>query len=65
MAFALSLGNPVIAQGDYTSFNWKFEEANKRMDEKFFDQSAELWLELVESNPDNSNLNWKLGYAYF
>jgi len=57
--------NDAFAQNDYTTFNWKFEEANKLMDEKFYDKAAEIWGELVESNPENSNLNWKLGVAYF
>lgn len=57
--------NVAIGQGENTTFTWKFEEANKRVDEKFYDQAAELWMELVESNPENSNLNWKLGHALF
>ncbi len=52
------------AQGENTTYQWKFEEASKLMEEKFFNQAAEIWTELVNAQPENSNLNWKLGYAY-
>lgn len=62
----LLCGVPFLAsaQGGQTSATWKFEEANKLMEEKFFNQAAEIWKGLVEAQPENSNLNWKLGYAY-
>ena len=53
------------AQGDNTSFNWKFEEGNKLMEEKLFNQSAEIWSELLTTDPENANLSYKLGYSYF
>lgn len=53
-----------VGQGDKTSFNWKFEEGTKLMEEKFFNQAADIWKELVDQNPENANLNWKLGYSY-
>ena len=53
-----------LAQGENTTFTWKFEEASKLNEEKFFNQSAVIWKELVEGQPENSNLNWKLGYSY-
>jgi hypothetical protein len=55
----------VQAQGDNTSFNWKFEEGNKLMEEKFYNQAAEIWDGLLATDPENSNLNYKLGYSYF
>jgi hypothetical protein len=55
----------VQAQGDNTSFNWKFEEGNKLMEEKFYNQAAEIWEGLLATDPENSNLNYKLGYSYF
>ena len=62
---AFLLSAPVaLAQGDNTSFNWKFEEGAKLMEEKFFNQAAEIWNELVQQQPENANLNWKLGYSY-
>ena len=64
LSFALlSLG--AVAQGDNTTFNWKFEEANKLMEEKFYNQAADIWKGLVETQPENANLNYKLGYSYF
>lgn len=53
-----------MAQGEDTTFTWKFEEANKLTEEKFHNQAAEIWQELLQTQPENSNLNWKLGYAY-
>ncbi|MBL7963261.1 MAG: PD40 domain-containing protein [Flavobacteriales bacterium] len=54
-----------FGQGEGTSFNWKFEEANKLMEEKFFNQAADIWKPLVEAQPNNANLNYKLGLSYF
>ncbi|MBK9534910.1 MAG: PD40 domain-containing protein [Flavobacteriales bacterium] len=59
----LALG--LKAQPANNSFNWKFEEGNKLMEEKFFNQSAEIWYQLLDGDKENSNLNYKLGYSYF
>ncbi|MCC6541806.1 MAG: PD40 domain-containing protein [Flavobacteriales bacterium] len=53
------------AQGDNTSFNWKFEEASKLMEEKFFNQAADIWGQLLATDGENANLNYKLGVSYF
>ena len=53
------------AQGSGASFNWKFEEGNKLMEEKLFNQAAEVWHELVQRDPENANINYKLGLSYF
>ncbi|HQV76089.1 MAG: PD40 domain-containing protein [Flavobacteriales bacterium] len=64
--FGLCLAPSVlIAQGGNTSFNWKFEEGNKLMEEKFYNQAADIWSELLAKDPENANLNYKLGYSYF
>ncbi|HMQ74674.1 MAG TPA: hypothetical protein PKE21_01170 [Flavobacteriales bacterium] len=55
----------VFAQGESTTFTWKFEEGNKLMEEKLYNQSAEIWDQLVQEQPDNANLNYKLGYCYY
>ncbi|MCB0790540.1 MAG: PD40 domain-containing protein [Flavobacteriales bacterium] len=65
LALALLSTRSATAQGDNTSFNWKFEEANKLMEEKFYNQAAEIWKELLDQQPDNANLQYKLGYSYF
>ena len=62
--FAIA-GGSVAAQGDNTTFTWKFEEASKLMEEKFYNQAADIWLELVNAQPENANLNYKLGTSYF
>ena len=54
-----------MAQGGNTSFNWKFEEASKLMEEKIYNQAAEIWKELVTEQPENANLNYRLGLSYF
>ncbi|MBK6342943.1 MAG: PD40 domain-containing protein [Flavobacteriales bacterium] len=54
-----------MAQGGNTSFNWKFEEASKLMEEKLYNQAAEIWKELVTEQPENANLNYRLGLSYF
>ncbi|HQW86272.1 MAG TPA: hypothetical protein PLH93_03750 [Flavobacteriales bacterium] len=56
---------PAFAQGENTTFAWKFEEGNKLMEEKLYNQSAEIWVQLVQEQPDNANLNYKLGTCYF
>ncbi|MBK8497590.1 MAG: PD40 domain-containing protein [Flavobacteriales bacterium] len=61
----LACTTPAIAQGGSTSFNWKFEEGNKLMEEKLFNQAAEIWMELLTTDPENANLNYKLGQSYF
>lgn len=52
-------------QGDNTSFTWKFEEASKLMEEKFYNQAADIWSELLSADGENANLNYKLGASYF
>lgn len=41
-----------------------FEEGNRLMEEKLFNQAALVWEELQAKDPQNSNLNWKVGEAY-
>lgn len=53
------------AQGDKTSFNWKFEEANKLMEEKLYNQAADIWRELLATDSENANLQYKVGISYF
>lgn len=54
-----------FSQGDNTSFNWKFEEGNKLMEEKLYNQAADIWSELLGTDANNANLSYKLGYSYF
>ena len=53
------LHSPLLAQGDNTSFNWKFEEGSKLMEEKFFNQAADIWSQLLATDTENANLNYK------
>ena len=62
----LTLGSlPASGQGENTSFNWKFEEANKLMEEKLYNQAADIWSELLATDGENANLSYKLGYSFF
>lgn len=45
---------------DFTS---KFVEANKLMEEKLWTQSINTWKEILEQEPNNANINYKLGYC--
>ncbi len=66
LSFGLaSFAAPAYSQGEGTSFIWKFEEGNKLMEEKLFNQAAEIWMELLTTDPENANLNYKLGLSYF
>jgi WD40-like Beta Propeller Repeat len=66
LALALFAAAPLRAQDPgNTSFNWKFEEGNKLMEEKLFNQAAEIWTELLATDPTNANLSYKLGLSYF
>ncbi|MCB9184168.1 MAG: PD40 domain-containing protein [Flavobacteriales bacterium] len=64
-AMSFCLPAVLYAQEGGTSFNWKFEEGNKLMEEKLFNQAAEIWSELLATDPENANLNYKLGLSYF
>lgn len=59
------LSSGLSAQGDNNSFNWKFEEGNKLMEEKLYNQAADVWKGLLDTDPENGNLNYKLGYSFF
>ena len=40
-----------------------FTEANKLMEEKFWDQAAKEWRNVLVMDPENVNVNFKLGYC--
>ena len=46
------------------SFNQKFLEANTLMEESMFNVALPIWLDLVSQQPDNSNVNYKIGVCY-
>lgn len=59
-----ALGALASAQRAPKDFGSQFLEANRLMEEKFWNQSIEIWKELYESTPQNANVNYKLGYCY-
>jgi|694.fasta_scaffold01608_29 hypothetical protein len=45
-------------------FAAKFREANQLMEEKLWTQSINNWKEILEVDPNNANVNYKIGYCY-
>lgn len=61
----LALGTSLWAQGPSAAPPTStFEEASRLMEEKFYGQAALVWKDLLANDPDNANLNWKVGEAY-
>jgi hypothetical protein len=58
------LGTTTWAQDPGTSQLATFEDASRLMEEKLFSQAAAEWKELLAKDPENANLNWKVGQAY-
>lgn len=54
----------LMAQANGTSGKATFEEASMLMEEKLYGQAAIEWKALLDKDPDNANLNWKVGEAY-
>ncbi|MDZ4750408.1 MAG: hypothetical protein SGI87_02250 [Flavobacteriales bacterium] len=52
-----------FAQMAPADFGSKFLEANKLMEEKFWNRAKDSWLELAQMDNANANLNYKLGYT--
>ncbi len=46
------------------SFGQKFLEANTLMEESMFNVALPIWLDLVAQQPDNNNVNYKIGVCY-
>ena len=42
----------------------KFLEANQMLEERLWIQSINAWIDLLVENPNNANLNYKIGYCY-
>ncbi|MFZ6052648.1 hypothetical protein [Halocola ammonii] len=62
--FALYFASPQHANAAPNNFGDQFTEANQLMEEGLWRESIQIWLDLVKANPENANLNFKLGYCY-
>lgn len=62
LLFLLSLSLNLIFAQD--SFNQKFLEANTLMEENSYNVALPIWLELSMEQPDNCNVNYKIGVCY-
>lgn len=51
---------PPKDRGDYTA---RFMEGNKLMEEKLWLQAIKEWKTILEIDPNNANVNYKLGYC--
>gem|GEM_PF-766243 len=60
----LCLGVGLKAQDNGVADKATFEEASLLMEEKLYGQAALEWKALLANDPDNANLNWKVGEAY-
>jgi hypothetical protein len=49
---------------EHASFKQKFETANSFMEDHLYEFAVKIWLNLIEEQPTNSNLNYKLGLCY-
>jgi hypothetical protein len=54
----------VSAKMKKLEFISKFSEANLLMDERFWNQSINVWKLLLEEYPNHPNINYKLGLCY-
>ncbi|NUM49536.1 MAG: PD40 domain-containing protein [Flavobacteriales bacterium] len=45
-------------------FRERFYEANTMMEERYYEAALPIWLNLLEQQPDNNNLNYKVGVCY-
>lgn len=64
---ALAPVTGVLAQpsgGAEVAKKGSFDEASRLMEEKLYGPAAEEWKALMATDPENSNLNWKVGEAY-
>ncbi len=50
--------------GGHGKFREDFTEANLLMEEGYYNQALELWLQLYNEDPSNANLNYKIGLCY-
>ncbi len=65
LLFVLTLFTYVAQAASMPRFEFtaKFFEANKLMEEKLWTQSISAWKEILEQDPNNANINYKLGYC--
>lgn len=59
----IELSNSITAQSIQPEFVAAFTEANKLMEEKFWSQAITEWRKVLAIDPDNLNVNYKLGYC--
>ena len=55
--------NALVAQSNKEKFMIGFAEANKLMEEKFWYQAIKEWKKVLALDPENLNVNYKLGYC--
>ncbi|NND94393.1 MAG: hypothetical protein HKN45_05965 [Flavobacteriales bacterium] len=61
------LSSTIVAQPediDLSQFKEDFTEANLLMNEGYYMQALDLWKQLLNDDPTNANLNYKIGYCY-
>lgn len=63
VAFVVISNSYATANTGKPEFIEAFTEANKLMEEKFWDQAAKEWKKVLAMDPENINVNYKLGYC--
>ena len=70
LLFLLFLILPALANSAVThppkdrgNYSTRFLEGNKLMEEKLWYEAIKQWKAILESDPNNPNVNYKLGYC--
>lgn len=56
--------NATVVNPPRFDYGAKFVEANRLMEERLWTQSINAWKEILEQDPNNMNVNYKIGYCY-
>ncbi len=64
IAFLFALNLIYLMSFSQDSFNQKFLEANTLMEESMFNIALPIWLNLSTENPNNCNVDYKIGVCY-
>lgn len=69
MSFSFLLGfvfslNATVSNLPRFDFGAKFVEANRLMEERLWTQSINAWKEILDQDPNNMNVNYKIGFCY-
>ncbi len=64
ITFSLFLAVSAFAQEKDENFRSSFIEASRLMEEFNYPVALDIWLKLIEQEPENANVNFKVGFCY-